>query len=392
MASQPKSACSLCDPYLLGHLKTNRRVALYEPCEQCLVDCSACDGVGFMFERDDEGYELSLRCRECGPQRLALERFNRAGILSDFAKADFDQIDTSARDTNLGQVVGQVKRWSQRFVPGVKGFCLVGGVGTGKTHLLTSTVRRAVLLKATSARYVDFSILLNDLKQCYDEDRPTTPIIKPLVETSLLAIDELGKGRKSEWELTIIDQLINERYSRGMTTIFATNFDTEDETTSRGRQQNFSHDSLAAQMRERLELRVGGPLFSRVSAMAFSMRALAGLARCERPSHASSRTWGDQPGRLAVGPEEKRGSTGRVTGCSSRVIAATLPDRRPSVGRGGPIRQVAECAGNRKRHKDSRGATLQVCAGQGGTMQERADPSGRFLTQCRSRHVLGGEG
>ena len=29
MASQPKSACGLCDPYLLGHLKTNRRVAYY---------------------------------------------------------------------------------------------------------------------------------------------------------------------------------------------------------------------------------------------------------------------------------------------------------------------------------------------------------------------------
>ncbi len=256
-----------CDPYLRGHLRTNRRVAYYEPCTECLDNCPSCGGIGFVFESDEAGYEFSKPCPDCGASRQALDRYNRANILSDFATADFGDLDTSDRGSNLGQVTERVKRWAAGFVPGAKGFCLVGGVGTGKTHLLTSAVRRAVLIKGASAKYVDFSILLNDLKQSYDEETPTTPIIKPLVETDLLALDELGKGRKSEWELTIVDQLINERYSRGMTTIFATNFDTEDETTGKGR-RGFSHDSLAAQMRERLELRIGGPLFSRVSAMA----------------------------------------------------------------------------------------------------------------------------
>lgn len=257
-----------CDPFVRGHLRTNRRVAFYEPCQDCLDNCTECGGLGYVFIRDEDGYEFSKPCPDCGASRAALERYNRANILSDFATADFGDLDTSDRSSNLSQVVERVKRWTIKFMPGETGFCLVGGVGTGKTHLLTSAVRRAVLTKGTSAKYVDFSILLNDLKQAYDEETQTTPIIKPLVETQLLAIDELGKGRKSEWELTIIDQLINERYSRGMTTIFATNFDTEDETTGRSQARNFGHDGLAAQMRERLELRVGAPLFSRVSAMA----------------------------------------------------------------------------------------------------------------------------
>lgn len=40
------------------------------------------------------------------------------------------------------------------------------------------------------------------------------------------------------------------------------------------------------------------------------MRALAGLARWERPTKASSRELSDQPGRLEHGPDEKKGLLG----------------------------------------------------------------------------------
>lgn len=267
MSADPTTRDCTCDQFTLGVLHTERRFAYYEPCERCLVGCARCDGVGFVFETNDEGYEVAVRCPDCGLQRAALERFNRANILSDFATASLEDLDVGDRASNLGQVVAKVRKWNRGFLPGVKGFCLIGGVGTGKTHLLTTTVRLAVT-KGMSAKYVDFSILLNDLRQAYDQDSPTTPIIKPMVETQLLAIDELGKGRKSEWELTIIDQLINERYSRGMTTVFASNFDPPDDTAGKVRRGGRDHDTLIAQTNEHLELRIGTPLYSRVCAMA----------------------------------------------------------------------------------------------------------------------------
>lgn len=256
-----------CDPFTMGWLHTERRFAYYEPCEKCLDNCGGCDGIGFTFARNDEGYEVSSPCPDCGNQRAALARFNRANILSDFAAASFEDLDVSDRATNLSKVVNQVRRWTSGFPAVDKGYCLIGGVGTGKTHLLTSTVR-LVVTKKMSAKYVDFSILLNDLRQAYDQDTPTTPIIKPLVETQVLAIDELGKGRRSEWELTIIDQLINERYSRGMTTIFATNFDVPDHAAGAVRRSGRAHDRLVETGAEHLEIRIGTPLYSRVCAMA----------------------------------------------------------------------------------------------------------------------------
>ena len=264
----PEHAGQPCDPFTMGHLRTNARFARYEPCDDCLRTCPTCDGLGYVFTTRDDGYEVTARCPNCGLQRAALERFNRANVLSDFAMAALEDLDITNRESNLSRVAGQVRKWMNAFVPGARGYCLTGGVGTGKTHLLTTTVRHAVLAKGVSAKYVDFSILLNDLREAYDEDRQTTPIIKPLVETQLLAVDELGKGRKSDWELQIIDQLINERYSRGMTTIFATNFEPPDDAASQVRRSGRDHDTLAVQRREHLEIRVGGPLYSRVCAMA----------------------------------------------------------------------------------------------------------------------------
>jgi hypothetical protein len=53
--------------------------------------------------------------------------------------------------------------------------------------------------------------------------------------------------------------------------------------------------------------------------------------RCERPSSAPFNPSGVQPGRLAQGPDEKKGRAGRVAGFMPPVIAAPLsssPNRR----------------------------------------------------------------
>ena len=58
----------------------------------------------------------------------------------------------------------------------------------------------------------------------------------------------------------------------------------------------------------------GTPRMARVRSITSASLALPSLARCERASAASFSASGDQPGRLAQGPEEKYGTTGRVVG------------------------------------------------------------------------------
>src|SRR3569833_4023425 len=66
--------------------------------------------------------------------------------------------------------------------------------------------------------------------------------------------------------------------------------------------------------------------------MAFSIRALAGLARCERPTSADLNASVVQPGRFAHGPDEKFGLAGFTAGAVRGISAmATLPGRKSCV-------------------------------------------------------------
>src|SRR5882762_2362392 len=66
--------------------------------------------------------------------------------------------------------------------------------------------------------------------------------------------------------------------------------------------------------------------------------ALPILDRCERPRTASVRAWRLQPGRLAQGPDEKCGITGRMPG--GLLMTLSFQIESPSVGKGGPRTEI----------------------------------------------------
>src|SRR3569832_1055803 len=65
--------------------------------------------------------------------------------------------------------------------------------------------------------------------------------------------------------------------------------------------------------------------------------ALPGLERWERPTSALFRASGVQPGRLAQGPDEKKGRAGRTAGCFTSVIKF-IPSRMIAPRWGGVAR------------------------------------------------------
>ena len=81
----------------------------------------------------------------------------------------------------------------------------------------------------------------------------------------------------------------------------------------------------------------GRPRIARERSITSRSFALPGLERCERPSKAPASAAGDQPGRLAQGPDEKHGLAGRTFGRGGTVMI-WLPSlqmgRGPSGGRG----------------------------------------------------------
>jgi DNA replication protein DnaC len=232
-----------------------------------LEDCVTCEGTGLQRTRIEEGgrkYEVTAPCALSTLQgRLRL--FNAVQLPAVHAGSAFESFKTPAYEA-----VAQAKALAHKFAnrwPQERGFVLSGPVGTGKTHLLAATLRHATIEMGAHGAYVEISLLYATIRRGFQEGKSGGEIIKPLSQVDLLAIDELGKGRGSPFEMETLDELIARRYNAGKVTLFATNFslkapeETPREYTTTGHLKDQSKDSKV------LCDRVGERIYSRLCEM-----------------------------------------------------------------------------------------------------------------------------
>ncbi|TNE86860.1 MAG: cell division protein ZapE [Deltaproteobacteria bacterium] len=192
------------------------------PC-QCRGRCPLCRGTGFVADPGADRFAPRRRCQHLALSE-AIARFDRAGLPARFAKAaatPFRHRD-DAQLVALGAAMDVLKDFERG--EDNRGLVLYGPVGRGKTHLLAYLLRRLVFEKGVTARFVEFSHLLSELKASFDRGTAAAELVDPLVAVDVLVIDELGKGRSTEWELTVIDELVSRRYNAGRAILASTNF------------------------------------------------------------------------------------------------------------------------------------------------------------------------
>ena len=110
---------------------------------------------------------------------------------------------------------------------GDKGLLIIGKIGTGKTHLAVGILKELILNRGISCLFYDYRELLKEIQNSYNATVQTTElaVLKPVFESDVLVLDELGAVKPTEWVWDTVSLILNTRYNDNRTTIITTNFE-----------------------------------------------------------------------------------------------------------------------------------------------------------------------
>lgn len=195
----------------------------------CIRHCLSCRGSAVTQSITENGSKIAKSCMNPPPKRRA-NLFNQAGIPLRYAKAKLTNLDS--KSDQLHRAAERIRRWiaelqQKKSSDPTLGFVLQGDVGIGKTYLAAATAKH-LAYHGYAVKFVDFFQLVTDIKIRHAQQIEwTSSLFTPLIEVDFLIIDELGKGRRTEFEQTVIDQLVAQRYNRNKTIIATTNCSVE---------------------------------------------------------------------------------------------------------------------------------------------------------------------
>lgn len=161
-------------------------------------------------------------------------------------------------------------RFMQEFDPrDGAGLLLIGGIGTGKTHLAVGLLKELIATRGSACLFCDYRELLKQIQNSYNDSVHATElqVLRPVFEAEVLLLDELGAVKPSEWVWDTVSLILNTRYNDNRATIVTTNF-ADEPAASVARSSSASlSPARAAAREETLGDRIGERMRSRLHEM-----------------------------------------------------------------------------------------------------------------------------
>lgn len=184
--------------------------------------CPHCRGTGYGVEGRD-GYDYAVPCR-CRDVRRWADGITAARFPADMLGATLD----NWRPSEFWPAASQLRAYASTWEPGAAGRLYCGANGIGKSWLMATVARELIarpLPRRIVVRWVEWSTLLDELRDGFSGKRPESEIIGPLLNCDVLCVDELGKGQRTEWADCALERIVGRRLETGWTVMATTNVD-----------------------------------------------------------------------------------------------------------------------------------------------------------------------
>ena len=233
--------------------------------------CPICNGTGWQIRQRENEREV-VRC-QCRVRDRSERLLATAHIPERYQHCELENFRYDPED-KAQKSIGQAKTFAGRFVEEYPidktGLLLVGSVGVGKTHLSVGIIKALVREKGINCLFCDYRELLKSIQNSYNPSVQATEmeILRPVFDSEVLVLDELGAVRSTEWVFDTVNYILNSRYNENRTTIITTNFPdaAEQGNAPDDNSRGYSAAERAAR-RETLGDRIGERMRSRLHEM-----------------------------------------------------------------------------------------------------------------------------
>ena len=197
--------------------------------------CPLCEGTGWKTatSRANAGSSPGgsrndrrvTRC-DCQLQARGQSLIGAARIPRRYEHCELSNFEFDGAYRSLAQARMAACKFVEEYPIDKTGLLIIGTVGVGKTHLAVGMIKELILGKGIACLFYDYRELLKQIQNSYNDSVKTTEldVLRPVFETEVLVLDELGAVRPTEWVWDTVSLILNTRYNDNRTTIITTNY------------------------------------------------------------------------------------------------------------------------------------------------------------------------
>jgi DNA replication protein DnaC len=228
--------------------------------------CRLCDDTG--WKPVGEGKERRFTRCDCRQPERTQRLLQQARLPKRYQHCELSNFEFEGPHRSLGPARLAACRFAEEYPLSKAGLLLIGPVGVGKTHLAVGILKE-LIAKGVPCLFYDYRELLKEIQNSYNPSVATTEmqVLRPVFETEVLVLDELGAVKPTEWVWDTVSHILNTRYNDERTTVITTNLADQPPARFATEARSERERALQAAREETLGDRIGERMRSRLHEM-----------------------------------------------------------------------------------------------------------------------------